>query len=703
MDGEGVVRGDLPLRAPADGSPVLVGPVRWMQEGVVLHDPDGRIIEATPSACELLGVPEAHLLGISDPDVFGESPIQEGWRMIDLDGGLFPPERNPSAITARTGEPASAVMGVHRPDGSRVWLRVSSVPLPVEGDERPMVLATFVDVTGRIEARNQLAESEERFRLTLQHAPIGMATVALDGTYLSVNPRLADMLGRRPEELTGTTFAEVTHPDDLEADLNLSELLLQGRIDSFEIDKRFIAGDGSVVWGHLAVALVRDAEGEPLYFVSQVEDITESRRTKEQLEERVLYDPLTGLANRVLTADRIHQIVARQSGTGRSAALLCCGIDGLKRINDSLGHAAGDALIAAVGERVVQVVGSVDLVGRGNGDEFFVIVDDLDGAEVPDGLIGRIVAAVSQPLEVFGHELRPAVSVGVAVATDGHGADDLLHDATTALYAAKGGERGEWVLFERSIRARAVRRLTVETELGPAIANHEFELYYQPIVELSSRRTVAYEALARWNHPRHGLLLPAAFVPVAEESGLISELGAHVLDQACAFLGGDPDGTAQVFVNVSPSQLSRGCFPEVVRAALDRHGVLPGRLGIELTESSVLHATGSSYRALQELAEMGVDLVLDDFGTGYSAVTALLASPIRGIKLDRSFTSRLGIDPQADLVTRALAGMVEALGFRGVAEGVETEAQCAAVQTHGWKYGQGWLFGRPAPAGGDAG
>ena len=701
MGGEEVTSNGPPLHVAHDGSPVLTGVVRWMQEGVVLHDPDGRIVEATPSACELLGVPESHLIGISDPDVFGHEPIQVGWRMIDLDGGLFPPERNPSAITARTGEPASAVMGVHRPDGSRVWLSVSSVPLPVEGDDRPMVLATFVDVTERIDARTRLAESEERFRLTLQHAPIGMATVALDGTYLTVNPRLAEMLGRRPDELAGMTFAEVTHTDDLEADLNLSELLLQGRIESFELDKRFIAGDGTVVWGHLAVALVRDAEGAPLHFVSQVEDITESRRTKELLEERVLYDPLTGLANRVLTADRIHQFVSRYRDTGRSVALLCCGIDGLKRVNDSLGHAAGDALIAAVGDRVVEVVGSEDRVGRGNGDEFFVLVDDLDGSDVPAGLIGRILAAVAEPLEVFGHELRPAASIGVAIATDGHGGDDLLHDATTALYAAKGGSRGEWVLFDRSIRARAVRRLTVETELGPAIANHEFELYYQPIVELATRRTVAYEALARWHHPRHGLLLPAAFVPVAEESGLISELGIHILDQACAFLGNDPDGTAQVFVNVSPSQLPRGCFPDVVRAALDRHGVPAGRLGIELTESSVLHATGSSYRSLQELAEMGIDLVLDDFGTGYSAVAALLASPIRGIKLDRSFTSRLGIDPQADLVTRALGGMVEALGFRGVAEGVETEAQCAAVQAHGWKYGQGWLFGRPEPAGVD--
>jgi EAL domain-containing protein (putative c-di-GMP-specific phosphodiesterase class I) len=287
------------------------------------------------------------------------------------------------------------------------------------------------------------------------------------------------------------------------------------------------------------------------------------------------------------------------------------------------------------------------------------------------------------------------VSLGVAIGSGGTSGDDLLHDATTALYAAKGEGRGGWVLFDRTIRARAVQRLTVESELAPAIANGELVLHYQPIIELSTRRPVAYEALAHWHHPRHGLLLPATFIPVAEDTGLIGELGAHLLDQACAFLGRHPSSDTQVFVNVSPSQLGPARFAGTVRDILARHGVEPARLGVELTESSILHATGPSYRALQELAERGIDLVLDDFGTGYSAVAALLVAPIRGIKLDRSFTSRLGIDPQADLVTRALGGMVEALGFRGVAEGVETEAQCEAVLAHGWQYGQGWLFGRP--------
>ena len=324
MAGEEARSAGPPERVLYDGSPVLTGVVRWMQEGVVLHDREGRIVEASPSACELLGVPEDHLIGISDPDVFGDEPIQAGWRMIDLDGGLFPPEQNPSAITARTGEPASAVMGVHRPDGSRVWLSVSSVPLPVEGDDRPMVLATFVDVTERVEARNRLAESEERFRLTLQHAPIGMATVDLDGTYLSVNPRLAEMLGRRPEELIGVTFAEVTHPDDVGPDLALSQALVEGRIDSFELDKRYVAADGSIVWAHLAVALVRGEDGEPLYWrVPGRGHHRGARAAKEQLEERVLYDPLTGLANRVLIADRIHQVVSRSaSPAGRWPAVL---------------------------------------------------------------------------------------------------------------------------------------------------------------------------------------------------------------------------------------------------------------------------------------------------------------------------------------------------------------------------------------------
>ena len=298
---------------------------------------------------------------------------------------------------------------------------------------------------------------------------------------------------------------------------------------------------------------------------------------------------------------------------------------------------------------------------------------------------------------MLGHELRPGVSIGVALDRGDGGGDRLLHDATTALYEAKGRPRGSWVLFDRRTRARAVQRLTVESELGPAIERGELELHYQPIVDLETRRPVAYEALARWRHPEHGLLLPATFVPVAEETGMLSDLGAHVLDLACAFVGREPEGRTQVFVNVSPSQLAPGRFPQAVADALSRHGVRPDRLGIELTESSVLHATGPSYRALQELGELGVDLVLDDFGTGYSAVAALLAAPVRGIKLDRSFTSRLGLDRQADLVTRALGGMVDALGFRGVVEGVETEAQREAVMGHGWRLGQGWLFGRPLP------
>ena len=602
-------------------------------------------------------------------------------------------------MAGRTGEPVTELLGVDRPDGTRVWLRVSAVPVPVEGQPRPMVMSTFVDVTEAIDGAARLAESEERFRLMLEHAPIGMAIVDLEGVYLAVNPRLAEMLGRRPEALVGRSFSEFTHPDDVDTDVALSIALVEGRIDSFELDKRYIAADGSIVWGHLAVAIVRTEDGEPLYGVSQVKDITEARRTQELLEERVLHDPLTGLANRVLTADRIHQLLSHGAGTSSGLALLCCGIDGLKRVNDSLGHAAGDALIASVGERIASIVGTTDCIGRGDGDEFYVLVEDavLPGSPiVPVDLIEQILAVVTAPVEVLGRSLRPAVSIGVAVAQPGESGEQLVHDATTALYAAKGRGRGEWVLFEPTIRDRAVERLTIESELSPAIGRGEFELHYQPIVELSTRRVAAYEALARWRHPIHGLLMPAGFIPVAQDTGIITELGAHLIDEACAFLGAHPG--PQVFVNVSPSQLGGAHFADVVAAALERHAVDPARLGIELTESSVLHASGSSHRALHELADLGVDLVLDDFGTGYSAVAALLATPIRGLKLDRSFTSRLGLDPQADLVTRALGSMVEALGFRGVAEGVETESQRAAVLAHGWRFGQGWLFGRPVPA-----
>ncbi len=268
-----------PDRVLYDGSPVLTGVVRWMQEGVVLHDrrrPHRRGLAVGLRAARR--APRTTCIGISDPDVFGDEPTQAGWRMIDLDGGLFPPEQNPAAITARTGEPASAVMGVHRPDGSRVWLSVSSVPLPVEGDDRPMVLATFVDITDRVEARNRLAESEERFRLTLQHAPIGMATVDLDGTYLSVNPRLAEMLGRRPEELVGHDLRR-GHPPRRprgrpEPLASSCWRAASTASSSTSASSPATAPSCGATWRWPWCATPR---ASPLHFVSQVEDITESQ------------------------------------------------------------------------------------------------------------------------------------------------------------------------------------------------------------------------------------------------------------------------------------------------------------------------------------------------------------------------------------------------------------------------------------------
>lgn len=675
-------------RALDAGEPLLRGIVHWMQEGVVLHDPDGTMVEANPTAFALLGREEGQLLGDDGTD--------PGWDLLDADGRPLPVGRHPAAVARRTGEPARGRIGLRRPDGGRVWLEVSAVPLPVEGGGVPSVVGTFVDVTPLVEVEARLRESEQRFRLALHHAPIGMAIVALDGTYTVVNQRLAEMFGTTPDELVGRTFQELTHPDDVDRDVALARSLVEGRVDHYRTEKRYLRLDGEVLWVRLAVALVRDARGEPLHFVAQIEDISAVRRTMEQLEERALEDPLTGLANRALTTDRVQQATARNRREGRSLAVLCCGIDGLRLVNDSLGHAAGDALVATVGQRIVEVVGDADRVGRGDGDEFFVLIEGLDPAEVPAATIERVVDAVAAPVELLGRELRPTVAIGVAL-DDGEAADDLLHDAATALSEAKGRGRGEWALFEGRIRDRAVERLRIENDLVAAVERGELELHYQPIVDLETDELVSLEALARWRHPRLGLLSADRFIPVAEDSGLIDELGLHLFDQACGFLARHPGTPLQVFVNVSPSQLARGDFPAGAAAALSRHGVDPSGLGVELTESSVLHATGSSYRALHQLADLGIDLVLDDFGTGYSAIAALLASPIQGIKLDRTFTGRVGLDPQADLVTRALAGMVDALGFRGVAEGVETPDQREAVKAHGWRLGQGWLFGRPVP------
>ncbi len=432
-------------------------------------------------------------------------------------------------------------------------------------------------------------------------------------------------------------------------------------------------------------------------FVAQIEDITEFRRAKDLLERRALYDPLTGLANRALLLDRLSHALAGHTRRETTVAVLFFDVDHFNLVNDSLGHEAGDALLAVIGQRVQAAVRAGDTVARLGGDEFVVVLENIPTQAAAAAIAETITAAVQSPITVASHEVVPTISVGLAIAERGVTAESLVRDADTAMYSAKQLGRARIEVFTSDLRETALNKLSIEAELRVAVRDGELAVYYQPVVDLDSRAVIAYEALVRWQHPTRGLLLPAEFIEISEEANLVVPLGSFVLREACGFLSRHPEFTGRIFVNVSTRQIGSADLTRAVKEAIELTGVDPRRISLEITESGMLMTTKVARADLENISDMGVDLVLDDFGTGYSALSSIIQNPVAGLKLSHEFTQRLGDNGSGDRISSAVASLAANLGMYGVAEGIETEDQHARARGHGWLYGQGFLYGRPMP------
>jgi len=536
------------------------------------------------------------------------------------------------------------------------------------------------------------------FRATFYDSPIGIAILDEVGHYREVNRAFATILGLEPEDVVSRNFAEFTHPADLPRDIELLSQLARKEFPYYQVQKRYLTSTGEVAWVRITVTRIEDDVRTPAHhFIAQIEDVTEVRNAREALEQRALYDGLTGLANRALLMERIEAALQSHEKRDTTVALIFFDIDDFKTVNDSLGHEAGDHLLAVVAQRIQGAIRRGDTVARLGGDEFVVLLENVRDIENAEALASIITRSAQVPVSISAHEVIPSVSAGLAIADARSTPESLLHDADTAMYAAKQSGHARLKIYDTKLREIAITKLEIEEDLRKALREGELRVVYQPVVDLTSRDVVGYEALIRWEHPERGELMPDEFIAIAEQANLVVAIGTLVTHEACGLLARHPSFTGMMFVNASPKQLGTAGLARNLKATVDAAKVDPSRVFIEITEAGVLNASKVRDSDLDSVAELGFPIVLDDFGTGSGSLSAILEKPISGIKLAARFTQRLGDNAAGDHMSRGIALLAKDLGLTAAIKGVESEAQIDVALAHGWSLGQGYLFGHALP------
>ncbi len=554
----------------------------------------------------------------------------------------------------------------------------------------------------------ELRQAHERFRSAFENAPIGMAMADLEGRITSANPALGVIVGRPPEDLVGVGMDDLTHPDDRELNSVERRRLVSSASEGYHLEKRFLHMDGREVWVSLSVSCVRDEQEQPLYLIKQVEDITERRALRERLAYAAIHDPLTGLPNRELFMDRLEVALRRAHRARHEVAVIFLDVDRFKLINDSLGHEVGDQVLAAVAHRLASVTRTSDTLARFGGDEFTVLCEDVHNQGDLVEVAQRFLVAMAQPLALPSGEVFVTLSVGIARSGAGESAAVMLRNADIAMYRAKDRGPSHIETYQEDDDQNVVSRLRTSNDLHRALERNELELHYQPIVDLHSETLVGMEALARWQHPTRGVLLPEEFVPLAEDGGLIVPLGAWVLKEACRQIAtwqarrmdtNQDNLRLNISVNVSAVQLADPGFPRIVGQAIDESGINPDRLWIEITESALMRDADEAVVALKACRDLGLHIEIDDFGTGYSSLSYLRRFPVEALKIDRSFVNDLDHTSENGAIVRAIIGLGDSLGLTVIAEGVEHNAQVSRLRVLGCHLAQGYLFGRPLSSG----
>ncbi len=684
-----------------DITPAFAAPeiINTMTDALLVLDADGvvRVVNKAAtdlfasSATELIGKP---VLKVMDCSLFTEDPRS----FIHL--GTI---RNYEAdCTAR--------------EGNKRTLSLSASVMEDKTGEPAAIVCVLRDITERKKAEEELRNERDKAHKYFDIAAVILVVIDASRKVTRINATGCKLLGYEEEEIVGKDWFDDFIPERARNEVkNIFERLMAGDVEPVEyFENHVVTRSGeerTIAWNN---SVLRDKTGKITGTLSSGVDITERRQAEEQIRVLAYYDNLTGLPNRSFYRELLVRAITHAERHNEKMAVVFIDLDYFKRINDTLGHSVGDQLLRVAAERLTKCVRrsdtvarswedeGTDVVSRLGGDEFIVVLSELAHNQDAARVANRILAELSRPFTLGGHEVYVTASIGIALyPADGKDAESLLKNADVAMYHAKNHGRNAYKFYTHSMNESAMERLTLENDLRKALERDEFQLYYQPKLNLKNRKIVGLEALLRWKHPERGLVSPGKFIPVAEEAGLIVPIGEWVLRAACLQnrawqrAGHQP---VNVAVNLSGRQFEHRQLIETVTRALRDADLEPGSLALEITESAIMKNPDKASAMLQQLKTMGIPISIDDFGTGYSSLSYLRRFPVDELKIDRSFIMNIATDLDDAAIASAIIAMAHSLKLKVVAEGVETEEQLAFLKSLGCDEAQGYLFSRPVPA-----
>ncbi len=664
-------------------------------------DDDDTMIDVSPAIEQLLGIPRDEWLRAVD-----------GWHAF-----IHPDDRErvvaESDRCVATWDPFRAeYRGLHR-DGRELWIREEAVLVRGDDGVPRYWLGIMLDVSELVRTQQRLQEAQSKYGALVEQIPaivyVDLADESMATTYVS--PQIESILGVPAAEYVADPhlWTNMLHPDDRETAL---ETYTRGREsgEPFTFEYRLVARDGREVWFRDSAIVLPDGEGRPALIQGVMLDITERKAAEAQIAFLAYHDKLTGLPNKAMFDELLELSLARARRHGLGLAVLSLDLDNFKLVNDSLGYEAGDQLLAHMSERLGEATRETDLVARQGGDEFLLLLSDLDraspvadgdGAEISaESVANRVQRALEVPFDVHGTELYLSASIGISVfPMDADDGTTLMKNADTAMFRSKRSGPGGYVIH-RAGEADALTRLSLSTRLRKAVEQKPWMLHYQPLIRLDSAQMYGVEALIRWPEPSGGLVPPGEFIPLAEEMGLIEAIGDWVIDEICRQ---DADWraagmTLDIGFNLSPRQLYQDDLVDRIVRQLEANDTDPSRITVEITESTAMTDPDRTLSILSGLHDRGIRLAIDDFGTGYSSLSRLRHMPVDILKIDRTFVREVHSDPQSASMVSAIIALASNLGMDALAEGIETEEEWRFLAARGCDFGQGYHFSRPVPA-----